>query len=258
MTGLQARPLSNRTSVGPQLLSYAMPRLSRRALLAEISDPGIGHLFPFPVGRSLRAIVIVPVPPLIRRALRVTLGRVLPNLLPPERRNVEVAPDGSHCLVAAPVDEIGAEDLPAIAKEHVVTVVFVHAEVHIEAVGDGVPGHLPVHTRLETRDVRLRRTRGIRQGGIASVQVREVAHLIRAQRAATAGVVRPTEHPGFEESPINDQLPPTLEQIEQAGLAAGTLELIRLLDRHPRHAPTFGGKSVSCTHMSLFLHEDLP
>ena len=38
----------------------------------------------------------------------------------PERRQVEVAPGGAHSLVAAVVDEIGAEDPFAIAEECVV------------------------------------------------------------------------------------------------------------------------------------------
>ena len=51
----------------------------------------------------------------------------------------------------------------AVAEERVVAVPLVHAEVGVEAVGDGVPGHLPAHPRLQARDVRLRRARGDRR-----------------------------------------------------------------------------------------------
>src|SRR5271170_5470995 len=70
----------------------------------------------------LGVVVVVPVPPLVRRGLGVTFRRVLPSLLPAERRDVEVAPGGPHRLVASLVDEVGAEHLLAFPDEHVVTV----------------------------------------------------------------------------------------------------------------------------------------
>src|SRR5690348_8422905 len=63
------------------------------------------------VRRGFGDVVVVPVPPLVRRALRVTRWRVLPRLLAAERRGIEVAPDASHRLVAAVVDEVGAKHL---------------------------------------------------------------------------------------------------------------------------------------------------
>src|SRR5215211_2960853 len=68
--------------------------------------------------RSL-AVSVVVVPPPVRRGLRVTLRRVLPLLLAAERRDVEVGPGGAHPLVTAGVDEVGAEDLVAVADEGV-------------------------------------------------------------------------------------------------------------------------------------------
>src|SRR5262249_31118506 len=50
---------------------------------------------PLRVRRGLGVVVVVPVPPLVRRSLGVTLWRVLPRLLTPERCDIEVAPDGS-------------------------------------------------------------------------------------------------------------------------------------------------------------------
>ena len=41
------------------------------------------------------AVRVVVVPPLVRRGLRVALGRVLPLLLAPERGDVEIAPGGA-------------------------------------------------------------------------------------------------------------------------------------------------------------------
>src|SRR3712207_3113397 len=61
--------------------------------------------------RSPRGLVlVVEVPPLVRRRLRIALWRVLPLLLAPERRHVEIRPGAAHRLVAALVDEVGAED----------------------------------------------------------------------------------------------------------------------------------------------------
>src|SRR5215469_3149291 len=76
---------------------------------------GVGHLDPFRVRRGLSLVVVVPVPPLIRWGLRVTLGRVLPRLLTPKRRHVEIAPGSAHRLVATFVDEVGAEHALAVA-----------------------------------------------------------------------------------------------------------------------------------------------
>src|SRR5215468_8051619 len=77
--------------------------------LSEGGFSSVGHLDPLPVRRGLGVIVVVPVPPLIRRGLGVTLWRVLPGLLTSERRYVEVAPGAPHRLVAAGVDEVCAE-----------------------------------------------------------------------------------------------------------------------------------------------------
>ena len=52
----------------------------------------------------------------------------------------------------------------------------------------------------------------------------EVRNLIGVQRAAAAGVLGPAEQPGLEEGAVNDQLPATFEQIEQAHLTLGPVE----------------------------------
>src|SRR5258708_17026359 len=69
--------------------------------LLEGGFSSVGHLDPLRVRRGLGLVVVVPVPPLVRRGLGVTLWRVLPGLLTTERRHIEVAPAGSHRLVAA-------------------------------------------------------------------------------------------------------------------------------------------------------------
>jgi hypothetical protein len=48
-------------------------------------------------------------------------------------RHVEVAPGAPHRLVAAAVDEVGAEHAVAVAEERVRAVPLVHAEVGVEA-----------------------------------------------------------------------------------------------------------------------------
>src|SRR5947207_4601754 len=89
----------------------------------------------------LRAVwFVVPDPPLVRRGLGVALRRILPLLLAPERSDVEVVPSAPHLLVAAVVDEIGAEHVIAVADERVRAMPLVHAEVSVEAVRHRVPG----------------------------------------------------------------------------------------------------------------------
>src|SRR5262249_50919586 len=52
-------------------------------------------------------------------------------------------------------------------------------------------------------------------------------------------------------------LPAALEQIEQANLALGPVELVILLDRHPRHPSTLGGQRITGTGKGLLLYEHL-
>src|SRR6266853_3554744 len=138
----------------------ARPSLARFRLCVAPSGGGsfrVGYdIDPLRVRRGLGVVVVVPVPPFVRRGLRVTLWRILPGFLTAERRDIEIAPGGPHRLVATAVDEVCAEHPLAIAEEHVMAVPLIDAEVHIEAVGNGVPGHLPSHPRLQARDVRLR------------------------------------------------------------------------------------------------------
>src|SRR5207247_9681059 len=108
---------------------------------------------------------VLPEPALVRGSLGVALRRVLPLLLAPERSHIEVAPSAPHRLVAAVVDEVGAEHAVGLADERVRAVPLVNAEVGVEVVRDGVPGHLPTHPRLRALDVRLRRPRDPRERG---------------------------------------------------------------------------------------------
>src|SRR5712671_328674 len=85
----------------------------------------------------------------------------------------------------------------------------------------------------------------------------QVGDLIGAQGAAAAGVFGPAEHSGLEEGAIDDQLTAALEQIEQAYLALGSVELVLFVHSQPRHPPAFGGQRVTGTGQGLLLHEEL-
>src|SRR5271166_1638185 len=74
------------------------------------------YIYPHRMRRGLGLVVIVPVPPLIRRFLGVTLRRILPLLLTSQRSHVEIAPDRPHRLVGAIVDEVSPEHSVAVAK----------------------------------------------------------------------------------------------------------------------------------------------
>src|SRR5882762_2100578 len=154
-TPVRQGPAARRLRSGRPSLARARFRLC--VALSEGGFSSVGHLDPLRVRRGLGVVVVVPVPPLVRRGLGVTLWRVLPGLLTTEGRHIEVAPGGSHRLVAAAVDEVCAEHPLAVADECIVAVPLVDAEVHIQAVGDGVPVHLPAHPSLQARDVRLLR-----------------------------------------------------------------------------------------------------
>src|SRR5271169_595554 len=85
----------------------------------------------------------------------------------------------------------------------------------------------------------------------------QVGDLIGAQGAAAAGVLRPAEYSGLEEGAIDDQLTAALEQIEQAYLALGSIELVLLVHSQPRHPPAFGGQRVTGAGQGLLLHQEL-
>src|SRR5439155_1045834 len=139
------------------------------------------------------------------------LGRFLPFLLAPERSHIEVAPGAPERLVAAVVNEVGAEHAVAVADERVRAVPLVYAEVFVEVVRDGVPRHLPPHPRLHALDVRLRRARAEHQSGVAGVQMGKVTNVVSHHGAADAGMVGPAVHAGFEEGAVDDQLTAAVE-----------------------------------------------
>src|SRR5437763_3949850 len=85
----------------------------------------------------------------------------------------------------------------------------------------------------------------------------QVADLVGSQGAAAAGVLGPAEYPGLEEGAVDDQLTAALEQVEQADLALGPVELVLLLHRHPRHPATLGGQRIAGAGEGLFLREEL-
>src|SRR5260370_14248112 len=100
--------------------------------LSEGGFSSVGHLDPRLVRRGLGLVVVVPVPPLVRRRLGVTLWRILPGFLTTEGRDIEVAPGGSHRLVAAAVDEACTEHPLAVADGCIRALPLADAEVHLE------------------------------------------------------------------------------------------------------------------------------
>jgi hypothetical protein len=122
---------------------------------------------------------------------------------------------------------------------------FVDAEVFVEGVGDGVPGHRPFHAGFQALDVGLRRARGVGESGIAGVEMGKVGYLVSSEGAAAAGMVGPAEDAGFEEGAVDDQLTAAFEEVEQAGFAVGSIELVLLLHGQPWHAPALGGQRVA-------------
>src|SRR3954451_17250280 len=209
--------------------------------------------------RRRRAVGVVVVPPLVRRRLRVAVGRVLPVLLAAERGDVEVGPRAAHRLVAAVVDEVRAEDVVALADEGVRAVPLVDAEVAVEVVGDRVPGDLlPAHPRLPVADVGLRRARDEHERRVARVEVREVRDLVGEERAAGAATLGEARDAGLVEEAVHDELAPAVEQVDEARRPVGPLEAVVLLDRHARHAAALGGERVAGARVLLLLHEQVP
>src|SRR5262249_3709430 len=97
-------------------------------------------------GGFIVAIFVVPIPPLVRRCLRITFWRVLPFLLAPERSDVEIVPRAPHLFVATIVDEVRTKHAVAIANERIGAVPFIYTKIPIEVIRDRVPrNELPAH-----------------------------------------------------------------------------------------------------------------
>jgi hypothetical protein len=82
-----------------------------------------------------------------------------------------------------------------------------------------------------------------------------VGDLIGHHGTAVAGVVGPADHAGLEEGAVDDQLAAALEQVEQAGPAAGAGELVRLVHRQPWHQAALRRQRVPGPGEFLLLHE---
>src|SRR6185312_4493407 len=65
------------------------------------------------------------------------------------------------------------------------------------------------------------------------------------------------EYSWLEEGSIQDQLPPALEQVQQAHLTLGPLELVLLLHRRPWHPSTLGGQRVTRARQRLLFYQEL-
>src|SRR6185312_6075621 len=89
--------------------------LLARALLPERLLSRGRYLDPLLVRCRIRDVAVVPVPPLVGRRLGIALGRILPELLPAEGGDVEVVPGAAQLLVAAVIEEVGAEYAVAVA-----------------------------------------------------------------------------------------------------------------------------------------------
>src|SRR6185437_5109653 len=177
-----ARHRSGGSYLHPTRRNRPRSLLLARALLPERLLACSRYLNPLLVRRCIRDVAVVPVPPLVRRRLRIAFGRILPELLPAERCDVEVVPGAAELLVTAVVEEVGAEYAVAIAVEDVGAVPLVHAEIEVEAVGDGEPRDVvPAHPLLQAHDVRLGRTRCKDECGVTGVQVRNMGDLIGAE-----------------------------------------------------------------------------
>jgi hypothetical protein len=111
--------------------------------------------------------------------------------------------------------------------------------------------------RFFSRDIGLRRARGVRERDVTRVQVDRVGDLVGHHRTAVARVIGPAGHAGLEERAVDDQLPAALEELGQARPAVWAVELIGLLHRQPRHPPPLRGERVVRAGHFLLLHQQL-
>src|SRR5438874_13154305 len=147
-------------------------------------------------------VFVVAAPPLVRLRLRVPAGRVLPLLLATERCQVEEGPNAAEGFDATGCGEVRAKDAVAVAQEDAEAAILAvmvavrlrrfrpDADVDVElALQRRVPRDGPTHPLSVRLDLRNRRAGHERKGGVAGVQVGEVADLVDEHRAAVAARV---------------------------------------------------------------------
>src|SRR5215216_2185059 len=92
-------PATSPQRCSPSPAASRSPKPSAGARLPEAQPAASLLAGRLPRERSrVLAVRVVVVPPLVRRGLRVALGRVLPLLLASERGDVEIAPGGAYVL----------------------------------------------------------------------------------------------------------------------------------------------------------------
>jgi hypothetical protein len=79
--------------------------------------------------------------------------------------------------------------------------------------------------------------------------------LVGHHRAAGTALLGPAAHAGLVEEAVDDQVPAALEQVEQAHPPVRALELVLLLDQHPRHPAALGRHRVTRVRELLLLHQ---
>src|SRR5262249_33296893 len=85
----------------------------------------------------------------------------------------------------------------------------------------------------------------------------QVGDLIGTQRAPAASMIGPAEDTGLEEGAIDNELTAALEQIEQANPTVWPVELVLLLDGHPRHPSALGGQRIASAGQLLLHNKQL-
>src|SRR4051812_49961614 len=90
---------------------------SEMGRLLSVPAPGCAGDLGEPTLRRLLLVLVVPVPPHVRRGVGVAPGRVLPLLLTTGRRHVQVPPGAAPPLVAAGADAVGAGHLAVVITD---------------------------------------------------------------------------------------------------------------------------------------------
>jgi hypothetical protein len=80
-----------------------------------------------------------------------------------------------------------------------------------------------------------------------------VADLVDEHRTAITAGIRPAMRAGPEHEVIENELPTSLEEVEQLGLAVGALENVGPVDLDHRLAAAFCGQCVAGAGSHLFL-----
>src|ERR671925_73884 len=116
---------------------------------------------------------------------------------------------------------------------------------------------LPAHAPAQSLGLVKARRSDESESGVASCHMRRMSDRVGEHGTAATRAPRPVFHVRSVEEPINDDLPASLEEIQQGDLTLRPDKAVVSIDLRHRQSPALGNQAITRLHMRLFLLEKL-